>query len=154
MNDTDGNDARRERAQATVERHKGRAKEMIRGSQGEPESRSVEPARSRRQERGGSVAPDRGESAQRGRPAPQGNPPAQAPAHGLRRQRGERETPDQRQQMRRERLYRIKQERLNSRDSSKQERREGARDLQERPGIAERIRMFRSQPQQGQQSRV
>ena len=41
---------RRDERQGTLERHKGRAKEMVRGSQGAPESRSAEPARGGRPE--------------------------------------------------------------------------------------------------------
>ncbi len=177
MNDTDGTDARRGRAQATAERHKDRAKEMIRGAQAAPESRSAEPAGARQlePERGSRAAianemaqrqPEPGSRADRKRDtpgasdrsesAPQGRPPAHAAAHGLRRQQGGEETPpaDRRQQMVRGRVDRIKK----ARRQAAPERREPARDTrgrgpQERPGIAERIRMARSQPQQDQRSR-
>jgi len=152
---------RRDERQSTLERHKGRAKEMVRGTHGSPEPRSAEPASARRpeaergsrnrQERGASVTPDRSEA------RPQGRPPAHAAAHGLRRQQGGEEGPpaDRRQQVVRGRVDRIKQ----ARRLGAPERREPARDArgrgpQERPGIAERIRMARSQPQQDQRSRA
>ena len=103
------------------------------------------------QERGGPNASDRDRS------APQGRPPAHAAAHGLRRQQGGEEAPpaDRRQQMVRGRVDRIKK----ARRQAAPERREPARDArgrgpQERPGIAERIRMARSQPQQTERSRA
>lgn len=207
MNDTDRIDARRGQAQATVERHKNRAKEMIRGAQAESESRSSEPAGARRPEpasdRGGyapqgqppahaaayglrrrqgeEVAasadgravnaapgqPERGPRADQGRggpsasdrdrSAPQGRPPAHAAAYGLRRQQGGEQAPPagRRQQMTREQIDRIKQ----ARRQAAAERRGPARDArgrgpQERPGIAERIRMARSQSQQTERSRA
>jgi hypothetical protein len=207
MNDTDRIDARRGQAQATVERHKDRAKEMIRGAQAAPESRSAEPAGARRPEpasdRGGYAPqgqppahaaayglrrrqgeeatapadrravsadrdqPERGPRADQGRggpnasdrdrSAPQGRPPAHAAAYGLRRQQGGEQAPPagRRQQMTREQIDRIKQ----ARRQVAAERRGPARDArgrgpQERPGIAERIRMARSQSQQTERSRA
>ena len=144
MNNQEETSGRDER-QDTLDRHKGRAKEMVRGAKGAPESRPSEPARGRQPE--GERGP-RGEQ-ERGDSAPQGRPPAHAAANGLRRQQGGEEASpgDRRQQGVRERVDRIKQGR---REGASESQRRGPQD---RPGIAERVRMARSQRGQGERGR-